>query len=107
MIRQPPRSTPFPYTTLFRSSGPGVGEGQASGLGVPRRRTGGQDRPPDVTGLTGKRGLVVAVAPDFDLDLAGSHLGGVLGSSQRVHRVQELLPERRQAGYRTGRDGEA
>src|SRR5215204_2561527 len=25
MIRRPPRSTLFPYTTLFRSSGPGIG----------------------------------------------------------------------------------
>src|SRR2546426_6895120 len=25
MIRRPPRSTLFPYTTLFRSSGPAVG----------------------------------------------------------------------------------
>src|SRR5256885_10677596 len=27
MIRRPPRSTLFPYTTLFRSSGPGGGNG--------------------------------------------------------------------------------
>src|SRR5689334_24107535 len=27
MIRRPPRSTLFPYTTLFRSSGPEQGEG--------------------------------------------------------------------------------
>src|SRR3712207_7953750 len=31
MIRRPPRSTLFPYTTLFRSSGTGPG-GRASGL---------------------------------------------------------------------------
>src|SRR3712207_7303359 len=27
MIRRPPRSTLFPYTTLFRSAEPGAGEG--------------------------------------------------------------------------------
>src|SRR3712207_7659958 len=42
MIRRPPRSTLFPYTTLFRSSrwsGPGVGSSttrRASGSGSPR-----------------------------------------------------------------------
>src|SRR3712207_7943330 len=34
MIRQPPRSTLFPYTTLFRSAG----RGQAAGTQVPGRR---------------------------------------------------------------------
>src|SRR5258708_11577581 len=35
MIRRPPRSTLFPYTTLFRSEGEGVaGSGQSGG--VPR-----------------------------------------------------------------------
>src|SRR5947199_1724735 len=29
MIRQPPRSTLFPYTTLFRSQGPGQGSDRA------------------------------------------------------------------------------
>src|SRR5215213_5111607 len=30
MIRRPPRSTRFPYTTLFRSPAPGAGNGQSS-----------------------------------------------------------------------------
>src|SRR3712207_8446920 len=34
MIRRPPRSTLFPYTTLFRSLGAGVGERQAYALGA-------------------------------------------------------------------------
>src|SRR3989442_14965997 len=36
MIRRPPRSTLFPYTTLFRSLGPGYvrGGGRRSGTGV-------------------------------------------------------------------------
>src|SRR3712207_7206902 len=32
MIRRPPRSTLFPYTTLFRSDGGGTGEGVLAGL---------------------------------------------------------------------------
>src|SRR5438132_5893527 len=31
MIRRPPRSTLFPYTTLFRSASQGQGEGPAGG----------------------------------------------------------------------------
>src|SRR5438876_6376130 len=44
MIRRPPRSTLFPYTTLFRSSGSGGGAGPAS---VPPRalRPGDRRRP--------------------------------------------------------------
>src|SRR3712207_8006684 len=30
MIRRPPRSTLFPYTTLFRSTGPGVVRGEGA-----------------------------------------------------------------------------
>src|SRR3712207_8196805 len=46
MIRRPPRSTLFPYTTLFRSRGDqrdtgeglGAGSGRGGGSGPPRRR---------------------------------------------------------------------
>src|SRR5690348_18112384 len=37
MIRPPPRSTLFPYTTLFRSFTAAAGEGVANGLGLPGR----------------------------------------------------------------------
>src|SRR2546429_5394141 len=36
MIRRPPRSTLFPYTTLFRSPSPGA-DGRRSGNAVPGR----------------------------------------------------------------------
>src|SRR2546429_8569213 len=42
MIRRPPRSTLFPYTTLFRSV-PG-GAGRARGRGAGRRGAGGPGR---------------------------------------------------------------
>src|SRR3712207_7795043 len=59
MIRRPPRSTLFPYTTLFRSqatacrhpvtcSGPGVTPD--SGHGTPRRSAPWCSRPPSVAG---------------------------------------------------------
>src|ERR1035441_3985199 len=47
---------------------------------------GRQDGPPGVAGLGGERGLVVAVAPDLDLHLAGGDLRRVLGSGERGHR---------------------
>src|SRR5256885_5162167 len=39
MIRRPPRSTLFPYTTLFRSLRPQAGERQTRALDAHRRRT--------------------------------------------------------------------
>src|SRR3712207_7445248 len=46
MIRRPPRSTLFPYTTLFRSRGD-RGRGDAAGEAVRRRpREGEQHAPP-------------------------------------------------------------
>src|SRR5256886_7434757 len=36
MIRRPPRSTLFPYTTLFRSAGQGGGRSRGIGSRVPR-----------------------------------------------------------------------
>src|SRR5438034_4010598 len=56
MIRRPPRSTLFPYTTLFRShptrlaaggaddSRPGAGRGTRNGSGPPRATGGAQAR---------------------------------------------------------------
>src|SRR5690242_21556602 len=38
MLRRPPRSTLFPYTTLFRSAGAGVRAGGAAATRRPRRR---------------------------------------------------------------------
>src|SRR5688572_31623271 len=37
MIRRPPRSTLFPYTTLFRSHGEGAGLGDRLSVGFQRR----------------------------------------------------------------------
>src|ERR1044072_7025185 len=40
MIRRPPRSTLFPYTTLFRSRLLRVGDGAGGGLGLGDQRSG-------------------------------------------------------------------
>src|SRR3712207_7558850 len=48
MIRRPPRSTLFPYTTLFRSVGPRRGDGRRRGRGAPEAlRARLQHRPHD------------------------------------------------------------
>src|SRR5256886_7991950 len=49
MIRRPPRSTLFPYTTLFRSAGPGAdlsgaGDAREPAQAGERRRAGGRPR---------------------------------------------------------------
>src|SRR3712207_7377685 len=41
MIRRPPRSTLFPYTTLFRSADPRQDRGRRGSLGGAPRRAGG------------------------------------------------------------------
>src|SRR3712207_7064406 len=46
MIRRPPRSTLFPYTTLFRSRGPGRPAGGARGGGRDGRVRGAQEPGP-------------------------------------------------------------
>src|SRR3712207_8765772 len=53
MIRRPPRSTLFPYTTLFRSrrEGAGVAEGHTSGAGRGAR---GKARRIEVSGVGGQ-----------------------------------------------------
>src|SRR3712207_8290360 len=58
MIRRPPRSTLFPYTTLFRSTGGELGDGRGGGLGEQRGADGRVRRFVDH--------LVAAAVPDHD-----------------------------------------
>src|SRR5256885_12731993 len=54
MIRRPPRSTLFPYTTLFRSTLREVGvTSLATGWGHVRERGAGSEPPEDAVGLFG------------------------------------------------------
>src|SRR2546421_9173666 len=62
MIRRPPRSTLFPYTTLFRSPPDEVlEETQQAG-----RRAEGSTGSFDVTGETYERSFYLAVAPEAE-----------------------------------------
>src|SRR3712207_155713 len=64
MIRRPPRSTLFPYTTLFRSIpvAAGAGDQAAGALGV------GVDRPGPVSVVLGTSGVVFAALDAFHPD---------------------------------------
>src|SRR2546426_5935711 len=62
MIRRPPRSTLFPYTTLFRSEGDGAGGGaENAGEDVDERGLARPVRPDDRDELTGADGEAHAV----------------------------------------------
>ena len=87
-----------------RAARPRVGEGQTARFGVFRGGAGGQDCPSGVSRLAGERGLVIAAAPELDLDPAVSDLRGVLGSSERVHRGEELFFQQLQLRYGGGRE---
>ena len=56
MIRRPPRSTLFPYTTLFRS--PGMGPGRVPGMSGPMMPPGGS-----APGITGAPGMGAGMQP--------------------------------------------
>src|SRR3712207_9402413 len=75
MIRRPPRSTLFPYTTLFRSQLTGVGE-----LHQPLVR----HRPPEEVRQAVGQGMVVQLAGRFDVvEEIGRAEGGAVGPAHR------------------------
>src|SRR2546423_11976470 len=85
MIRRPPRSTLFPYTTLFRSALPRLEAGGR--LGLERRR--GDDAEPPVALLV-DRGDDAEPAPDAHR--SGEHTAGLQSLAYLVCR---LLPEKK------------
>src|SRR3712207_7988118 len=68
MIRRPPRSTLFPYTTLFRSAARVPGEKADAGveLGVVGGTPGLDPGPPDKLGFGIQAGLLKGLAPGAD-----------------------------------------
>src|SRR3712207_7645561 len=71
MIRRPPRSTLFPYTTLFRSLAEAVEDVRGRGVGPEAVGVGGQDGLPVPVGagqLRGPRGLERLVADRVEAD---------------------------------------
>src|SRR2546425_3887972 len=63
MIRRPPRSTLFPYTTLFRSARAPAGRGGASGVVAlfPRGRGASKRGRPRLLGRSGRRAAELAL----------------------------------------------
>src|SRR2546429_5237403 len=88
MIRRPPRSTLFPYTTLFRSLEPGAGEPgfDAAALAAVAGRTG-----PLVGPWPGKR-----IVPPFAGDRSEEHTSEL---QSRLHLVCRLLLEKKKRHY--------
>src|SRR2546427_8597531 len=78
MIRRPPRSTLFPYTTLFRSQATGGGGGASGGGGVlEKARSAGQIK----IGIAGEEPYGFTDTSDADLDLARDRKSTRLNSS--------------------------
>src|SRR3712207_7783064 len=94
MIRRPPRSTLFPYTTLFRSSGLAVG--------IARLRS---DRERDTARLAVQYGVARVLAEAQSLESAGPELLHAIGRSEehtselqsRQYLVCRLLLEKKTA----------
>src|SRR3712207_9405477 len=111
MIRRPPRSTLFPYTTLFRSRDAGLAE-RGHPLGDVGLRADERDRPHQLLGdgggglvlpavevevLDGARLVLVAVTPGevvVEVLAAGAHAAdveGQLGAHLLQHRA-DVVP---------------
>src|SRR5256886_5819977 len=89
MIRRPARSTLFPYTTLFRSRGPGV-PGLAPGVS---RRPPVRQLHPQALRRGDPRAVAAAVRPQPGVPGAGGDGGGVPGGA--THRDEERHRQRR------------
>src|SRR2546425_8186311 len=85
MIRRPPRSTLFPYTTLFRSARSNVVRGRAS-------------RPPaPLSGLPAPRSATAAIASPLDRERSEEHTSELQSLAYLVCR---LLLEKKKHGLR-------
>src|SRR5258708_13123239 len=84
MIRRPPRSTLFPYTTLFRSSG---NRQHKLGIGVPIDGDGGED-------TTAARTLIL-------IDRSEEHTSELQSPDHLVCRL--LLEKKKKTTYQTNR----
>src|SRR2546422_6489469 len=91
MIRRPPRSTLFPYTTLFRSRGDGLGQDAEPGT------------PPRTLRAEGRAERRQEAAPRADVAQVGEGLRAVTSRSEehtselqsRLHLVCRLLLEKK------------
>src|SRR6266511_5993593 len=91
MIRRPPRSTLFPYTTLFRSSSPAPG---SSGLSAgPDRPSARRKRSEEHTSeLQSREKLVCRLLLEKNKEEDGQHVLGELEQSFLVEVVTDAGP---------------
>src|SRR3712207_8369716 len=97
MIRRPPRSTLFPYTTLFRSLGEGVLDGvEVGGVGRQRQEAGasGLDG-----GADGRAVVSRQVVGDDDLPCAERSEEHTSELQSRQYLVCRLLLEKKKQTY--------
>src|SRR3712207_7285606 len=98
MIRRPPRSTLFPYTTLFRSDRRGGGTGRESGL---HPRTYLRDRRSDQSRRNSVRDQRRRVrrrrCPSFSLRRSEEHTSKL---QSRQYLVCSLLLEKKKTSHR-------
>src|SRR2546422_6583227 len=99
MIRRPPRSTLFPYTTLFRST-----NGHQSGTSSPAEAVGqldeapaADDRPPVVALLSSRTRVVVTCADGGVWHARSEEHTSELQS--RLHLVCRLLLEKKKKNH--------
>src|SRR5687768_17859800 len=96
MLRRPPRSTLFPYTTLFRSDGRALGltaprpEGQVRALNRAYAKAGFT---PDTVGLMEAHGTGTTVGDRAELETRSEEHTSELQS--RLHLVCRLLLEKK------------
>src|SRR2546429_3790971 len=92
MIRRPPRSTLFPYTTLFRSIGLDAGEREIEGPGMP-----------EAAGTPARPGLADSAAgKEFGTARSEEHTSEL---QSRLHLVCRLLLEKKKKKYKAQKSG--
>src|SRR2546422_3703437 len=99
MIRRPPRSTLFPYTTLFRSHGGDATRARAGQIQVPRRGPNRLREPDSI--LQSSLLPAVVKAPTWErrnLNRSEEHTSEL---QSRLHLVCRLLLEKKKKKYTT------
>src|SRR2546422_2378707 len=91
MIRRPPRSTLFPYTTLFRSSS----EGASTPSPISPRRRGASPTRSDDTHMNDRSKVLKFAGPPFRWDAVPRSEEHTSELQSRLHLVCRLLLEKK------------
>src|SRR3712207_7039163 len=94
MIRRPPRSTLFPYTTLFRSQ-TALGLKIWDGAGITLKHFGASNRAIEGIGYFYKRGFRITGLYEFHYDLGGRSEEHTSELQSRQYLVCRLLLEKK------------